>query len=129
MFEKKEEKKDYLKDMEKGIYPTKEVYVDGVGKFVIGYPTTRESNLISSRISDAIEGRPYDSIPNFSRMNITTDAHLSVLIKEFPEDFPDVWRRDIRDYPNQGAKDAIITAFFEFRELVQNSISGKNKSK
>jgi hypothetical protein len=129
MFEKKDEKQDYLKEMEKGIYPKKTVYVDGVGKFVLKYPKTTETNLISSRISDAIDGRPYDSIPGFSRVNITTDAHLSVIIDEYPEDFPEVWKKDIREYPNQEAKNVLINAFFEFREVVQRAISGKNKSK
>lgn len=130
MFKKdNEEKKDYLKEMEKGIYPTKEVFVEGVGKFVIGYPTAKETNLISSRISDAIDGRPYNSIPDYARINITTDAHLSVIVKEFPEGFPEVWKKNIFEYPNQGAKSVLINAFFEFRESVQATISGTTKGK
>jgi hypothetical protein len=110
--------------MARGEVPTKDVR-NKAGVFTIKYPTGADFRLIAMKISDSLGGRPISSFLRTHLLIVERDCSLSVVIKKYPEDFPNCFQGDdIANYPDEEVKDSLYKEFGDFYQATQKELSG-----
>ena len=107
----------------KGEFPRKIVNTD-YGEFVVQFPSGMDSRVIGRKAASFCNGMPLNSFDMSNIMSFEIDATLSVVIKEFPADFPKDWKEDgIVNFPNQEVKNFLFKEFNTFYSETQKGLS------
>ena len=110
----------------KGEFPKEKVSTT-YGEFVVEYPSGMDSRVIGRKAASYCNGLPLNSFNLNDAVSFEIDATLSVVIKEYPEGFPEKWKDDgIVDFPDQEVKNLIFKEFNIFYSEKQKGISKKS---
>jgi len=110
----------------KGKFPTEKVSTK-YGEFSIEYPSGEDIQVIARKKASFCGGLPLNSFSVADQFRFDIDATLSVVLKEYPKDFPTKWESDdIVSFPDQEVKNALFKAFNIFFGKTQKGLSGKS---
>ena len=110
----------------KGEFPRKTVNTT-YGEFVIEYPSGMDSRVMGRKAASYCNGLPQNSFNLNDLVSFEIDATLSVVIKEYPDKFPEKWKDDgIVDFPDQEVKNSLFKEFNIFYSKTQKGLSGKS---
>jgi hypothetical protein len=125
-FMKIDKKDSLLAKMAKGEYPKKTVSTV-YGDFVLQYPSGRDNGIIARRAAVQLNGLPRNSFGNDYLSVVHRDCTLSVVINEYPEEFPEEMRKEnIDEFPDEEVKNLLLKEFYTFFRETQKGLSGKS---
>lgn len=120
------EKNTLIGEIAEGKFPQERVKTK-YGEFVIEFPSGQDKSLISYRKASCCNGLPMNSYSMADIIRFDIDSTLSVVIKDYPKDFPEDWKKEnISSFPDQEVKDLIFKSFNTFFDKAQKRLSGKS---
>lgn len=116
--------KDLMSSLSKGVMPSLTITYPGVGQFKLRFPTSNDELAQARIVSKYLGGLPRESFDKLIVSALEMNALLIVAIEEYPDDFPEIWKREgFIDYPKAEVKNALNKAFLEFRKEIEKKIS------